>query len=187
MARYPDPMPRLVPLACLGIALLLACAPDPNGPGPVTERFWQAIQRDDLDAARALTDGASQRQVEEFAAAHPFERVELGEPLDNEHAAQVPTTMIRTTGAGPGFDFHTHLVHVDEGWRVDLRATRRDLTRELLASSFEGVREALQESGEAFVEEFEERALEASEALRETLEELERSLSEPETPPEPTP
>ena len=32
------------------------------------------------------------------------------------------------------------------------------------------------------LEEFEERALEASEALRETLEELEKSLSEPEQP-----
>jgi hypothetical protein len=37
----------------------------------------------------------------------------------------------------------------------------------------------LRESGAEFIEEFEERALEASEALRETLEELEKSLSEP--------
>jgi hypothetical protein len=175
-------MPHILRCLCLAVILSAGCAPDPNGPGPTATRFWEALRSEEFEAARALTDGASLSEVRDLAAAHPFERVEIGEALDNEAAAQVPTHMVRTTGAGPAFDFQTHLVRVDDGWRVDLRETRRDVTRELLASSFEGVREALRESGSAFVEEFEERALEASEALRETLEELENSLTEPVPP-----
>jgi hypothetical protein len=170
-----------------GIALVAAvlgpgCAPDPAGPGPTTELFWQALEAGDIAGAQALTDGAPLASVRDLEAAHPFEAIELGEALDNESRAQVPTRMQRQVGAGPDFSFHTHLSRGADGWRIDLRQTRRDLTRELLASSFQGVQKALRESGEAFIEEFEERALEVSEALRETLEELEKSLSEPEDP-----
>ena len=48
------------------------------------------------------------------------------------------------------------------------------------------MKEALRDSGEAFIEEFEARAIEASEALRETLEELDEMLSGP-PPPVPGP
>ncbi|MBW2267645.1 MAG: hypothetical protein JRH16_03635 [Deltaproteobacteria bacterium] len=175
----PRPPPAL--LLCAAVAWL-GCAPDPNGPGPTSERFWEALGTADYSAAQALTDSASLAAVRDLAAAHPFAAVELGEALDNESLAQVPTRMRPKPSGGPDFSFHTHLVRGKDGWRVDLRQTRRDLTRELLASSFESVQEALRESGEAFIEEFEERAIEVSEALRETLEELERSLSEPEDP-----
>lgn len=163
-------------------ALWLACAPDPNGPGPTAQRFWHALRDGDYAAAQALTDGAALAAVRDLAAAHPFDKVELGDALSNESLAQVPTRVERLRDGGPSFSFHTHLVRGEDGWRIDLKQTRRDLTRELLASSFQGVQEALRESGEAFIEEFELRALEASEALRETLEELEKSLSEPEDP-----
>ncbi len=170
------PLARL--LLCAATAWL-GCTPDPNGPGPTAELFWDALRTGDYAAAQALTDNATLTALRDLAAAHPFDAIELGEPLDNESLAQVPTRVQRHAGAGPDFSFHTHLTHGDDGWRIDLRQTRRDLTRELLASSFEGVQEALRESGAEFIEEFEERALEASEALRETLEELEKSLSEP--------
>jgi hypothetical protein len=167
----------------LSLAVGLAgCPPDVEGPGPTTQRFWDAIGMQDFAAAQALTDQAKLSELRDLANAHSFESVEIGAALHNEALAQVPTRIKRHPAAGPDFSLHTHLVRGEAGWRVDVLQTRRDLTRELLASSFEGVQEALRESGEAFIEEFEKRALEASEALRETLEELEKSLNDPEVP-----
>lgn len=173
-------------------ALLLAAALTAGGCGSLrddardtTRHFWEALAAEDYAGAAALTDGASREAVAQLAASHRIERFTLGEPLANAEAAQVPVHVQREAGAGPGFSFHTHLSRSGGVWRVDLRLTRRDLARELLASSFEGVKEALRESGEAFVEEFEMRALEASEALRQTLEELDEMLSRPQAPGEP--
>lgn len=162
-------------------ALALACAPDPNGPEQMTARFWEAVAASEFAAAAELCDGASPTEVRQLATAHPFDSVTLGEPLHGEAHARVPTHL-GLGSEGRALSFETHLVELEGEWRVDLRASRRALTRELLAGSLEGIHEALRESGEAFVEEFEARALEASEALRETLEELEESLHDPAEP-----
>lgn len=166
-------------------ALALGCAPDPNGPEPTTARFWEAVAAGEFATAAELCDRASPAEVRQIANTHPFGRVTLGEPLHGEAQARVPT-QLTLDGEGRELSFDTHLVEIEGKWRVDLRATRRALTRELLAASLEGIHEALRERGEAFVEEFEARALEASEALRETLEELEKSLRDPAAP-EPPP
>lgn len=165
-------------LLCASSAAL-SCAPAGEDPAATSQRFWDALRAEDFAAAQSLTDAAALAAVRDLADAHPFAAIEFGESLDNDSMAQVPTRVQRGGGTGPDFSFHTHLIRGESGWRVDLKRTRRDLTRELLASSFEGVQEALRESGEAFIEEFEERALEASEALRETLEALEQSLTQP--------
>jgi hypothetical protein len=78
--------------------------------------------------------------------------------------------------------FHTHLTRIDQDWRVDVDATERELRRTALAASFEDVRESINESTALLVEEFEKRALEATESLREALEEFEESLRDEATP-----
>ena len=137
--------------------------------------FWDAFQEENYEAARAFTVGASVSALRDLADAQALEQFEFEDALLNESRALVPTRAVLAP-AGRDLEFHTHLTHVEAGWRVDLRASRRDLTRQALAGSFEGVQESLRESSKALVEEFEQRALEASETLREALEGLERAL-----------
>jgi len=139
-------------------------------------RFWDAFQEENYEAAQALTVGASVATLRELSEAHALEQFTFENALRNDSTALVPTRAVLAP-AGRDLEFHTHLTRVEAGWRVDLRASRRDLTRQALAGSFEGVQESLRASSQALVEEFEQRALEASETLREALEGLERALT----------
>jgi hypothetical protein len=157
------------------ICLAAACERFDDAPRDVAGRFWSALEVEDFDAARTLSTSPSVRAVRELAEAQPLEEIELGEILRNEATAIVDTSAILAP-SGLELAFSTHLTRVDGAWRVDVRKTHRELTRAALATSFEGMQQSLRESSEAVLEEFERRALEASEALREALEELERSL-----------
>jgi hypothetical protein len=168
--------------AAAALAVLVALAPgcerfDDDAPRRVADEFWSAVQREDFETARALSGEAGESGVRELAQAHPIDTLAFGEILRSESKALVETTAVLASDVE--VSFHTHLAHADGGWRVDLRATRRDLTRQTLAASFEQVRESLRGSTDRLMEEFEKRALEASETLRDALEELEKSLSPP--------
>lgn len=168
--------PAAVAGAVLGAALALACDRFDDAPLETASSFWTAIQDGDLEAARTLTTAPGDPAVEELAAQRP-QAIAFGPVLRNEDTALVETTALLEEHGGE-ITFNTHLRREAAGWRVDARASRRALTREALAGSFEALRESLRESSEMLVEEFERRALEATEALRGTLEELERSLRE---------
>jgi len=168
-------IPRVLLAAGL-VTVLGACAERGETPREVSMRFWDAFQEENYEAARALTVGASVSALRDLAEAQALEQFEFEDALLNESRALVPTRAVLAP-VGRDLEFHTHLTQVEAGWRVDLRASRRDLTRQALAGSFEGVQESLRESSKALVEEFEQRALEASETLREALEGLERALT----------
>ena len=110
----------------------------------------------------------------EAAERHRFESVAFGRSLRDAATALVETRLVLE--AGPEVEFHTHLERTPQGWRVVVAETRRELTRAALAASFDRMREALHGSSQVLIQEFEKRALEASEALREALESLERGL-----------
>lgn len=139
-------------------------------------RFWDAFQEENYDAAQALTVGATSAALRDLADAHALEQFAFEDAFRNESKALVPTRAVLAP-AGRDLEFYTYLTRVEAGWRIDLPASRRDLTRQALAGSFQGVQESLRESSKALVEEFEQRALEASETLREALEGLERALT----------
>jgi hypothetical protein len=171
-----NPLRRAAPVLLALAALALACDRfDADAPRHVADEFWSALQREDFEAARALCGETGENGLRELAAAHPIETLAFGEILRNDTKALVETTAVLAP-RGVEVSFHTHLVHADGAWRVDLPATRRDLTRQTLAASFEQVRESLRGSTDRLMQEFEQRALEASETLREALEELEQGL-----------
>ena len=165
-------------LAAAGAALFLAaCGERGATPEEVSIRFWDAFQEQDFEKARNLTVDATVADLRELSEAYALEQFTFDASLRNESQAVVPTRAVLAP-AGRDLDFYTHLHHAEEtGWRVQLQTSQRDLTRQALAGSFEGVQESLRQSSQALVEEFEQRALQASEALREALEGLERALT----------
>jgi hypothetical protein len=182
----PSSFARRAALALLAlVALALGCHRFDDAPRRVADEFWTALQREDYEAARALSGEAGENGLRELAQAHRIETVAFGEILRSESKALVETTAVLAPH-DVEVTFHTQLVQADGAWRVDLPATRRDLTRQTLAASFEQVRESLRGSTDRLMQEFEQRALEASETLREALEELEQNLSNPPPPPNKT-
>ena len=177
--------------ALLALALLAgpACERFDETPREVAAAFWAALAVRDLEAAQQLSTAESQSELRELADGLSLEDVKLDQILRNEAVALVET---RAALARRDMDleFNTHLVLIDATWRVDADATERELRRTALAVSFEEMRDSIGESTDLLVEEFEKRALEASEALREALQELEESLREemaPSTPGETAP
>ena len=168
------------------VAMLLcsaACERFDEAPREVAATFWGALAAGDLAAAVAVSDAANEAQLRELAGGLALEDVTLQEILRNEANALVTTRGHLPRGA-LDLEFNTHLRRSGESWRVDVDATERELRRSALAVSFEDVRDSIRESTDLLVEEFEKRALEASESLREALRDLEESLRE-ETAPAP--
>lgn len=169
-------------IACAaGIAAAgLACHPFEDPPEAVAERFWRAVMEGDLDAARSHASAATRSRTDELAREFDVGPTVLGETLRNESRAIVETrTEAERGGASLSVSFDTHLVREDDGWRVDVRRTRSDLTRAAFAATVGELGETLGEGLRELRESIEQGALEASEALREALEDLELELPPP--------
>jgi hypothetical protein len=172
---------RLALAVCL-CGAALACERFDVAPRLAAERFWEALAAGDLAAARGLATADAGSQVGELAAEHPGREARFGETLRNESSALVETTVVLADDQQ--VSFHTVLASADGAWRVDVRRTRRELTRAALATSVEQLRESVRGGAEALSEQIERSALEFSEALREALEELEGDIrGEPAPPP----
>lgn len=161
----------------------LACERFDETPREIAAAFWAALGARDLEAARALSDASSPADLQELADTLALEDVMLDQILRNDASALVETraVLLRTE---MDLDFKTHLKRTGDTWRVDVDATESELRRSALAATFTDVQESIRESTDLLVEEFEKRALEASEMLREALEDLEDTLRE-EPPPSP--
>lgn len=182
MTGYPGAMHPHPALARRGavFALLIfavsACDRFDDTPREVASAFWSALASRDLAAAGALSDAAGADALLALRDELPLRDLGFGQILRNDSTALVETRG-RSVSRDADLTFNTHLTRRDGSWRVDVRATHRELRRTALAVSFEEVQEAINESADLIVEEFEKRALEASEALREALEDLQRSLA----------
>jgi hypothetical protein len=164
---------RLALAACLWAAAL-ACERGGDAPRRAAEGVWQSVAAGDLDAARGVASSDSGSQLDELAEQHPVRDAWFGETLRNESTALVETTAVLADGQE--VSFHTALAFEGGSWRVDVRRTRRELTRAALATSVEQLRESVRGGAEALAEQIERGALEFSEALREALAELEDEL-----------
>lgn len=165
---------------CLGLATL-ACQRFDDAPRVAAQTFWQALADDDLAAARGVATDDAGSDLDALAREHPVREVRCGEILRNESNALVETTVVSEEGE-PEITFHTHLRSEDGAWRVDVRSTRRALTRAALATSVERLRESVRGGAEALAEQIERGALEFSEALREAIEDLQGGTQGSPTP-----
>jgi len=169
-------------IVALALPTALACERFDERPREAAAGFWAALDVRDMEGARRLSTARSESAFRELANGLALEDVTVAEILRNESKALVDTRA-QLARRDMELHFNTHLIFVDGAWLVDVDDTERELRRTALAVSFEDVRESIGESAELMVEEFEKRALEASEALREALEGLEESLRD-EAPPE---
>lgn len=170
---------RLLSVALL-VALAIACAPPTEAPEIVAEHFWEAVRVGNFDAARSLATAPTAELVASITSEQSIESVLLGETLKSEGSAVVRTEIVTPVQNGKRRTrFDTHLVHEPEGWRVDARATRRDLTTALFASAVSQLSEIVEEGMQELGDALEESAADLAREIHEALEELETSPSTP--------
>ena len=170
-------MRRLRVAVTAALPLVLACGVTAPSPQQVAEQFWEALRAGDLAAAREHASASSATFVDSMGDDRRIEEVRLGETLQSERSAIVRTELVTATEAGRQHSsFDTHLVRESDEWRVDVRATEREMTAAIFAASLQQVGEALGEGVQEFSEALEESAEDMKRAIREALEELEAEL-----------
>ena len=164
--------------ACVAaLPLVLACGALESSPQQVCKRFWEALRAGDVATAEAHASAGSATLVEAMGKDRRIEEVRLGETLQSERSAIVRTSLVTTTEAGRQHSsFDTHLVRESDEWKVDVRATEREMTAAIFAASLRQIGEALGQGVQEFSEALEEGAEEMKRAIREALEELEAEL-----------
>jgi hypothetical protein len=168
---------RLRLAAAAALACAFACGELAPSPQQVTRDFWEALQAGDAATARTYASTSSALRVDGLAGGRPIEAVLLGETLQGESSAIVRTSLATAIEAQPiHTTFDTHLVREAGEWRIDVKATERELTTAIFASSMQQIGEALGEGVQEFSDAIEQGAAEVTRALREALEELEQEL-----------
>ena len=156
------------------VLLLTACGLSGSDPGKVTEKFWSAMQENDLEKARELVTPKSKQ---EFLSIDDNEiridKFELGEVLRGETQSYVMVTVV-----GPDFNqtFKTALQKVDGKWKVNHRETMGELTRAQIREMGRAFREGMETAGEELAEQFKGMAEALSEGMQEMQEAMEESL-----------
>ena len=159
------------------LLLVLACGVPAPSPQQVSERFWEALRTGDIATAKAHASAWSAMLVDALGEDLRIEEVRLGETLQSERSAIVRTSLVTATEAGRRHtSFDTHLVRESDEWRVDVKATEREMLAAIFAASLQQVGEALGEGVQEFSEALEEGTAEMKRAIREALEELEAEL-----------
>ena len=154
----------------------IACGLLETPPAEVAGRFWLAIGDGDLEEARALSAGASPRLLEQLARRRPIEGVEVGPVRRDGERCTVDT---RIGQRGEKLVFTTHLVHTQEGWRVEVRESVDSLRRAAMVSSIEELREGFREGADALGDAVEQGLDEAAKAMRRALDDLEGEPGRP--------
>lgn len=156
--------PRLV-LVIILIALG-ACSVPRDDPRSVTERFWEAVGRQDMQAARELATPSSAAMLEDGDGDGGFREVRIGEASVEGDRARVQTYIRFEDAEGGGeVDTHTSLVRVDGRWKVDYPVT----VAAIVGGTFG---QFIRQASEEFMKDMEE----AGRALEEGMEALKREL-----------
>jgi len=159
--------------------LLLASACGVAAPSPeqVAERFWEALRAGDFAAAKQYASASSAMRVHDLGEARQIEEVLLGEVLLGEDSAIVQTSLATSLEDGRTHTtFDTHLVREAQEWRVDVEATKRELTTAIFANNLQQIGEAVGQGVQEFSEAIEAGAAEMKQAILEALEELKREF-----------
>jgi len=164
--------------AAAGIAVLLlalaGCSGQGESPRRVTEEFWAAAAGGDWETTRRLSTAPDPHQVEALLADGELGELTFGEAMVARSSALVPTFARRDDELTVAFN--TNLIHFDEGWRVDVEATRSELRRARAVASLESAADAARRGAGELGEALEQGARDAARALERALEEMQREL-----------
>ena len=147
---------------CVWTFFVSACVPRLT-PIQVSEKFWQAVQENDADAARHfVTEDARNRDLTDNIL--PLEEVTLGRTIIDGDQAWVDTTVVISADKPYHLPLKTVLLRENERWKVDYDAT--------VASVSKGSHAARVISG------ISELSRRFSEELNRSMEDIQRSLPE---------
>ncbi len=148
------------------VAALSACSVQRDDPRSVTERFWEAIDRQDMQGARALATASSAAMLEDGDSDGGFQEIRIGEATVEGDRARVATYIRFEDADGAGeVDTHTSLVRVDGQWKVDYPVT----VAAIVGGTFG---QFIRQASEEFMKDMEE----AGRVLEEGMEALKREL-----------
>ncbi len=163
------------------IFFLSACT-DKQSPKQVSQKFWEAIQKRDMETAKQLStwDSVDYLKYLKVDKLHP-ERFELGEEMLGENSAQISTTLYTSRQGKSGIKVPgtTVLVKIEQGWRVDVKQTLSTVVKETVNNVFEQLNGLMQEGVSELDKVLSESMDELGKALDQGTKELRNELNKP--------
>ncbi len=163
----------------LSIVLLLTACTETQSPKQVSQQFWEAVQKRDMETAKQLStwetvDYLKYLKVDKL---HP-ERFELGEEMLGEKSAQISTTLYTSRQGSSGIKVPgvTVLVKIEQGWRVDVKQTLSTVVKETVNNVFEQLNGLMQEGVSELDKVLSESMNELGKALDQGAKELRKEL-----------
>ena len=166
----------------LAVTFLLAGCSEIKTPKQVSQQFWEAIQKRDMETAKQLSTWNTVEYLKYLKVnkLHP-ERFELGEERMGENDAQINTTLYTSRQGKSGIKVPgiTVLVKTDQGWRVDVKKTLSTVVKETVNNVFEQLNGLMQEGVSELDKVLSESLDELSKALDQGAKELKKELNKP--------
>lgn len=165
----------------LSILLVSGCT-DIQSPKQVSKKFWEAVQKRDMETAKQLSTWESVDYLKYLKVdkLHP-ERFELGEEMLGEDSAQISTTLYTSRQGQSGVKVPgvTVLVKIEQGWRVDVKQTLSTVVKETVNNVFEQLNGLMQEGVSELDKVLSESMSELGKALDQGAKELRKELNKP--------
>ncbi|MCF6189380.1 MAG: hypothetical protein L3J51_02755 [Cocleimonas sp.] len=154
----------------------------PDSPKGVSEQFWEAVQKRDMESAKGLStwDTVDYLKYLKTQKLHP-ERYELGEVMLGETRAEVATVLYTQKQGKSGFKVPgvTILVKTDKGWLVDVKKTLNSVVKHTIDNVFDQLNGFMQEGIKELDKSLSESMGEVGRALEEGTQELKKEFSSP--------
>jgi len=157
-------------LSMLYLGATLGVCEEKLSPLEVTEKFWEAIQAQDMNAAHQYL-ASSFKKEESLTPLLPITKVELGKAVIEKEQAWVETTVTVHKDKMIAIPIRTILIQENGHWKV-----RYEETVAMLTETSELAR-LLDQFGE-FTEQFAEKFNKSLKELQRSLPEVERGLKE---------
>jgi hypothetical protein len=166
----------------LSVMLFLTACVDTQSPKQVSQQFWDAVQKRDMETAKQLStwDTVDYLKYLKVNKLHP-ERFELGEAQLGEKNAEVSTTLYTSRHGKSGIKVPgvTVLVKIEQGWRVDVKQTLSTVVKETVNNVFEQLNGLMQEGVSELDKVLSESMNELGKALDQGAKELRKELNKP--------
>ncbi len=166
----------------LTVAFLLTGCSETSSPKQVSQQFWEAVQKRDMETAKQLSTWNTVEYLKYLKVdkLHP-ERFELGEETLGEKNAKISTTLYTSRQGKSGIKVPgiTVLVKIEQGWRVDVKQTLSTVVKETVNNVFEQLNGLMQEGVNELDKVLSESLTELGKALDQGAKELKKELNKP--------
>ena len=166
--------PRIL-IILIALSLTAACKPAAK-PEEVTLMFWQAIQQDDLNSIKRLSNLENNDDYIELKDKIQLKSLQTGKIIIDGEKAEVETTLESANSASP-YMVTTYLYKDNNEWRVDYKSTMSifmiDQDVQALIKDIEILSEEFTKQIEGSVEDIKEKAVPK---IRSKVQELEQEL-----------